>query len=302
MPKSVLSRYLDADVLARIARQRFEPYGVVQGNLAGSHRSALSGFAVEFIGHREYVWGDDPKYIDWRVYFNRGRYVVKQYAMETNLVCHFVLDTSASMRYGEGDQQKLRYASRLVVTLGYAVLEQGDKVSLSTFDDQPRGFVPPSNALAQIVRMTEHLDNSEARGKTSMGECLAQLAGRFQRREIVIIVSDFFAQLDELESAIQRLRFAQHEVVLMQVLHHDEIAFEFRGPTKFIGLEVADELITRPEDLRPHYLAAFQAFQNRLSELCQRNKAEHVVVDTSRPLADVLADYLHFRNRARRFR
>lgn len=302
MPKSVLSRYLDADTLARIARQRFEPYGVVQGNLAGSHRSALSGFAVEFVGHREYVWGDDPKYIDWRVYFNRGRYVVKQYAMETNLVCHFVLDTSASMRYGEGDEQKLRYATRLVVTLGYAILSQGDKISLSTFDDQLRGYVPPSNALAQIVRMTEHLEETEPRGKTALGECLAQLAGRFQRREIVIIVSDFFVDLAELEAALQRLRFARHELVLMQVLHHDEIHFEFRGPTKFVGLEVPEELLTRPEELRRHYLAAFNRFQEDLAELCQRNKSEHVVMDTSRPLAEVLADYLHFRRRARRFR
>lgn len=302
MPKSVLSRYLDADTLARIARQRFEPYGVVQGNLAGSHRSALSGFAVEFVGHREYVWGDDPKYIDWRVYFNRGRYVVKQYAMETNLVCHFVLDTSASMRYGEGDEQKLRYATRLVVTLGYAILSQGDKISLSTFDDQLRGYVPPSNALAQIVRMTEHLEETEPRGKTALGECLAQLAGRFHWREIVIIVSDFFVDLAELEAALQRLRFARHELVLMQVLHHDEIHFEFRGPTKFVGLEVPEELLTRPEELRRHYLAAFNRFQEDLAELCQRNKSEHVVMDTSRPLAEVLADYLHFRRRARRFR
>lgn len=302
MPKSVLSRYLDADSLARIARQRFEPYGVVQGNLAGSHRSALSGFAVEFVGHREYVWGDDPKYIDWRVYFNRGRYVVKQYAMETNLVCHFVLDTSASMRYGEGEEQKLRYATRLVVTLGYAVLAQGDKISLSTFDDQLRGYVPPSNALAQIVRMTEHLEETEPRGKTGIGECLAQLAGRFQRREIVIIVSDFFVDLAELEAALQRLRFARHELVLMQILHHDEIHFDFRGPTKFVGLEIPEELLTRPEELRRHYLGAFNRFQTDLAELCQRNKSEHIVIETSRPLAEVLADYLHFRRRARRFR
>lgn len=302
MPKSVLSRYLDADTLSRIAQRRFEPHGLVQGNLAGSHRSARSGFAVEFVGHRQYVWGDDPKYIDWRVFFNRGRYVVKQYAMETNLVCHFILDISASMRYGDGDEQKLRYASRALVTLGYAILRQGDKVSLSTFDDGIRGFIPPSNSLSQILRMTDHLEDAQATRKTDMAECLTQLAGRFQHREIVIIFSDFFTDLVGLEKAIQQILAHRHEVVLMQVLHHDEIAFDFRGPTKFVGLEDAAELITRPEDIRAAYLKAFRQFQQQLSDLCLRNRAEHLVVDTSRNLADVLADYLHFRSRIRRFR
>ena len=124
------------------------------GNLAGAHKSPLSGFAVEFAGHREYVWGDDPKHIDWRVYFKRQRYFVKQYEMETNLVCHFVLDTSASMRYGDGDEQKLRYAAKMIATLGYAVIRQSDKVSLATFDEEIGGIVPPSNAMPQIIRMT----------------------------------------------------------------------------------------------------------------------------------------------------
>ncbi len=131
------------------------------GNLAGAHKSPLSGFAVEFAGHREYVPGDDPKHIDWRVYFTRDKYFVKQYEMETNFVCHLVLDVSASMRYGEGREQKLLYAAQMATTLGYSIIRQSDKVSLATFDERVRGFVPPSNSMAQIVRMTEHLDEIE---------------------------------------------------------------------------------------------------------------------------------------------
>ena len=88
MAKSILTRYLDPVVLSRISKHRIEPRDLVIGNLAGAHRSPLAGFAVEFAGHREYVWGDDPKHIDWRVYFTRERYVIKQYEMETNFVCH----------------------------------------------------------------------------------------------------------------------------------------------------------------------------------------------------------------------
>src|SRR5262249_45376298 len=168
MPPSILSRYLDPDVLTHVASRHIEPKNLVIGNLAGAHKSPLSGFAVEFAGHREYVPGDDPKHIDWRVYFTRDKYFVKQYELETNFVCHLLLDVSASMRYGEAAEQKLLYASQMAMAFGYSIVRQSDKVSLFTFDDQIRGSVAPSNSMAQVVRMTEHLDRLEPIEKTSL--------------------------------------------------------------------------------------------------------------------------------------
>ena len=302
MAKNVLSRYLDPEVLSRIANRRIEPRGLVQGNLAGAHRSPLSGFAVEFAGHREYSPGDDPKHIDWRVYYNRERYFIKQYEMETNFVCHLVLDVSASMRYGEEERQKLNYAARMAASLAYAVVRQSDKVSLATFDDRVRGFVPPSNSMAQIVRMTEHLDQVEPVHKTQMSDCLMELAGRMKRREIVVIFSDFFTELDALEAALQRLRYSRHEVVLLQVMHHDELVFEFDGMVKFIGLEIPDELITQPDELRRAYLRALGRFNDQLADICQRNRIDRVLVDTSRDMGQVFVDYLNQRSQLNRGR
>jgi len=302
MAQTVLSRYLDPEVLNRIAGRKFEPRGLVIGNLAGSHQSPLSGFAVEFAGHREYVPGDDPKHIDWRVYFNRDRFVVKQYEMETNLVCHFILDVSASMRYGAAEQQKLRYASQMITALGYAIIRQSDKVSLATFDEQIRGIVPPSNAMDQIIRMTGLLDESEAVHKTSMADCLAELVGRMKRREIVIIFSDFFTDLDPLEAALQRMRYQHHEVVLFHVMHHDELVFEFDEMTKFVGLEIPEQLLAQPNQIRRAYLRAMNGFNKRLETVCLRNRIEWVLVDTSRDMGTVLVDYLNQRSRLNRGR
>src|SRR5690606_21745625 len=142
MAKSVLSRYLDPEVLSHVADRPIEPRGLVIGNLAGAHKSPMAGFAVEFAGHREYVPGDDPKHVDWRVYFTRDKYFVKQYELETNFVCHLILDVSESMRYGEGRQQKLLYAAQMATTLGYSIVRQTDKVSFATFDTQVRGYIP----------------------------------------------------------------------------------------------------------------------------------------------------------------
>lgn len=279
-----------------MASRHIEPRGLVLGTLAGAHKSPLSGFAVEFAGHREYVRGDDPKHIDWRLYFTRDKYFIKQYEMETNFVCHLVLDVSASMRYGDDAEQKLLYAAQMATTLGYSIVHQSDKVSLATFDEKVLGFVQPSNSLSQIVRMTNHLDEIEPVQKTRMAECLTELTGRMGRREIVMVFSDFFTDLDALEATLQRMRYNRHEVILFQVMHHDELAFEFEGQVKFVGLEVPEEYLTRPEDLRAAYLKALHAFNDRFEELCARNRVERVLVDTSHDMGSVFIDYLNQRS------
>lgn len=296
MSASVLSRYLDPEVLQRTADRPIEPAGLVLGSLAGGHKSPLAGFAVEFAGHREYVVGDDPKHIDWRLYHKRERYFIKQYEMETNFVCHLLLDVSASMRYGAGRQQKLLYAEQLAATLAYSIVRQHDKVSLATFDDQVRGYIPPGSTLTQVVKLTQHLDEVAPVEKTRMPECLVELAGRMGRREIIMIFSDFFTDLTALEPALQRLRYARHEVVLFQILHHHELTFDLDGMIKFQGLEAADEMLTQTEDIRKGYLEALQRFEDEFSAICQRNRIERVVIDTSRNPGDAILDYLNQRD------
>jgi uncharacterized protein (DUF58 family) len=303
MSQTVLHRYLDPEVLSHVADRHLEPRGLVIGNLAGAHKSPLAGFAVEFAGHREYTPGDDPKHIDWRVYFTREKLFIKQYELETNFICHLVLDVSASMRYGDGREQKLLYAGQMATMLGYSIVRQSDKVSLATFDSQVRGVVPPSNSMDQVVKMTQHLDTIEPREKTSLGECLKEVARRMGRREIVMLFSDFFGtDLKELESVLQRLRYNKHEVVLFQVLHHEEITFDFDGMVKFVGLEVPDELLAQTEDLRRGYLTALTRFNDEFQEIAQRNGCERILVDTRRPMSELFIDYLNQRSMLNRGR
>jgi len=299
MTASVLSRYLNPEVLSRVADRPVEPRGLVVGNLAGAHKSPLSGFAVEFAGHRDYIVGDDPRHIDWRLYYKRDRLSIKQYEMETNFVCHLLLDVSASMRYGDEGQQKLLYAAQAATTLGYSIVRQNDKVSLATFDERIRGYVPPGNSLAQIHRMTHHLDEIAPVEKTQMADCLTELTGRMGRREIVMIFSDFFTDLEALEAALQRMKYNRHEVVLFHVLHHHERKFEFEGMVKFLGLEEVSEYLTQTEDIRQGYLEAMGRYETALDDLCRRNAIERVIIDTSHNLGDELIDYLNQRTRVR---
>lgn len=297
---SVLSRYLNPEMLTRLAGRRVEPRGLVMGTLAGAHRSPLHGFAVEFAGHREYVPGDDVRHVDWRVYFKRGKYFVKQYEMETNFVCHLVLDFSASMRFGEGPEQKLQYAAELATALGYAIIRQNDKVSLALVDQAVREFVPPGSTMAQLVRMLERLDAMQATDTTDLPHVLTELAGRFGRRQIVLVFSDFFGDLEKMEPALQRLRYSQHEVVLLQVMHHSELVFDLDDLTRFVGLEGQEALLAQPDDIRRGYLDALARHNGRLDEICQANRIERVLIDTRRDPAEVLVDYLNQRARTTR--
>ncbi len=290
-----MSKYIRPEVLTRISRIKFEPNGLVEGTLAGAHRSPFHGFAIEFAGHRDYVPGDDVRHLDWKVYYRHKKYLIKQYEMDTNLVCHLMLDVSASMRYGDGDTQKLLYGARMAVTLANLIVEQSDRVSLTTFDEKVVSALAPSNSLSQLINMTEMLDKIEPVKKTQIGPSLMDLAARAGRRAIVVILSDFFCDLDDLNNAVQRLRYDDHEVVLMQVLHNDEIEFNMPGTIRFVGLEDDREIDARPDDTRKAYLEAMAKFNSRLEDIANANRCERLVCDTSRDMAELFADYLNQR-------
>ncbi|MFT5125054.1 MAG: hypothetical protein ACI97B_003698 [Verrucomicrobiales bacterium] len=293
---AVLSKYIQPEVLAAMAHSNFNPRQLVEGTLAGAHKSPFHGFAVEFASHREYVAGDDLRHLDWNVYYRHHKHMIKQYEMETNLVCHLMLDVSSSMRFGEEDSQKMMYAARMAVTLAYLIVNQSDRVSLTTFDEKVIHSLPPSNSNGQIVNMSEMLDKIEPTKKTKIGPSMMELAGRAGRRGIVVVLSDFFVDLEDLKDALQRLRYDKHEVVLMQVLHNDEIEFNLPGMVRFVGLEEDEQFLTRPDDVRTAYLEAMNAFNDELESICEANQCERLVCDTSRSMAEMFADYLHARS------
>jgi uncharacterized protein (DUF58 family) len=298
MTQAILSKYIRPQVLNQLSRFKLEPRQLVEGTLAGAHKSPFHGFAVEFASHREYVPGDDLRHLDWKVYFRHEKHVIKQYEMETNLNCHLLLDISASMRYGDEDQQKLLYASRLATTLAYLIVEKSDRVSLTTFDSKVRGSLPLSNNVRQIIKMTESLDAVNPTDKTNVTDVLNEFAAGIARRSIVIVVSDFFVDLDGLDKTLQRLRYDKHEVVLMQVMHHDEIYFSLEGMIRFIGLEDPDQFLTRPQDIRDGYLESLKKFTDEFKEICEANRCEHITCDTSNDLGVTLANYLQQRTMA----
>jgi uncharacterized protein (DUF58 family) len=285
-------RYLDPLTLAKVHGLELQARLVVEGYLAGMHKSPYHGFSVEFAQHREYVPGDDIKHIDWKVYGRTGRFFLKQYDEDTNLVCWLLLDVSDSMRYGSRQLTKYDYASMAAASLAYLILQQSDSVGLVTFDNQIRHFMKPSSQPSQLKEMIRVMNNGTTQAKTRMAPLLHDLAERINRRSLIFVVSDLFDDVPELLLGLKHLRHKRHEVVLWHVLDAYELTFPFQEATLFRGLEEYPPLLTDPQSLRQSYLEQFGQFVNDLERGCRNQNIDYVQLRTDTRLDVALSSYL----------
>src|SRR4051812_43808547 len=291
--------YLHPEVVARAQALGLKARTVVEGLRVGDHKSPFRGFSVEFVQHREYVPGDDIKHIDWKSYGRSERYTIKQYEQETNFTCHVLLDASRSMLYGDRDTNKLEYAKVLTAALAYLIINQRDSMGLNVFDDKWRAVFPPSSQTGHVLTILNALEGLEPRDKTSMAPLIHEIANQITRRGLVFVISDCFDDVPALMSALQHLRFNGHEVTVFHVMHPDELKFPFDGTVKFEGMEERLELLTRPLLIRPAYLRAVQKYLAELQAGCENNRCDYVLLNTARPLAQTLTEYLARRLRVR---
>jgi len=284
--------YLKPSVLSRAEALGIEARSIVEGLRVGDHKSPFRGFSVEFVQHREYVPGDDTRHIDWKSYGRSERYTIKQYEQETNFTATILLDGSKSMQYGDGATNKLEYAKLLAATLAYVVVKQRDSVALNIFDEKWRVELPASSSMANVNVILHTLEALEPKEKTSIGPLLEQIADRVRRRGLVFIVSDVFDDVEMFLKGVKHLRFQGHDVTLFHVMHPDEISFPFTGNVKFDGLEVPEEIKTRPHLIRPAYLRVVQEYFDGLRSGCDAYRVDYVRASTDVPLEQTLSKYL----------
>ncbi|MCI0684286.1 MAG: DUF58 domain-containing protein [Gemmataceae bacterium] len=288
-------RYLDPLTLAKVRGLELKARLIVEGYLSGMHKSPYHGFSVEFAQHREYVPGDDIKHIDWKVYGRTGRFYLKQYEEETNLICWILFDISESMKYGSTEVTKYDYACMAAAGLAYLVLGQSDSVGFITFDDEIRSFLKPSSQPSQLKQMINMLNEGGGREKSRMGPLFHELAERIARRSIIFVLSDMFDEVPEILTGFKHLRHRRHEVVLWHILDGAELTFPFQESTLFRGLEQYPELLTEPRSLRDGYLQQIETFIHDLKRGCRDQNIDYVQLRTDTPLNVALSSYLAHR-------
>ena len=285
-------RFLHPEAIKRIARLELRARHVVEGFLSGMHRSPYFGQSVEFRQHREYTYGDDLRNVDWKVWAKQDRYYVKQFEEDTNLRCTFLVDVSASMRYGSGAMNKYEYASTLAVSLAYLALRQQDAVGCVSFDESIRMSVPLRTKRNQLDSVIQALEVSVPREKTDLYPVLRSVAESLPRRGMVVLVSDLLVPRDGLFRGLRLLRSRGHDLLLFHVLDDHEIEFPFNGPTRFEGLELEQPLACNPRALREGYLAALKAYLEEVRRGCSLSNVDYTLLRTGQPLDAALSTFL----------
>lgn len=285
-------RYLDPEILQQIGPLELVAREVVEGLHVGMHKSPLRGFSTEFAQHRPYVPGDELRHIDWRVYARTQRYYVKLFEAETNLTANLLLDASSSMRYASGAVSKLEYAKFMAASLAYLIVKQRDAAGLGVFDGELRAYVEPRTAMSVIRRIAEALEQAHDEPRTDVAGILHEFARRMPRRGFVMLFSDLFDHIEEFLSGLDHLRFRGHNVTVFHILDPAELGFPFDGSCRFKGLENDGQVITQPKRIRAAYLAELRSFLRRIRSACERSHVDYVLVDTSRPVQEVISAYL----------
>ncbi|MBI3852415.1 MAG: DUF58 domain-containing protein [Verrucomicrobia bacterium] len=273
---------------------------VVEGFWNGIHRSPYHGFSVEFTEYRQYTPGDDPRYLDWRVFARSDRYFIKKFEDETNLRCHLLVDNSRSMSYGSRGYSKAQYAATLAATLAYFLYLQGDAVGLLTFDEQIRDYLPARHRTGHLRHLMLALEKPAGGKDTNLAAPLKRIAEIVRKRGLIVLLSDFLAPIERLEADLIALTAGGHEVILFQVLDPAELAFEFGPSAMFEDIESGRILFIDPTAARKEYLGRLETHTATLRATCQRLGIVFHRLPTDRALELTLFDFVRERMQRRR--
>jgi uncharacterized protein (DUF58 family) len=270
----------------------------VEGFLQGLHRSPFRGFSIEFAEYRQYMPGDDPQRIDWKVFARSDRYYVKKFEQETNLPCHLLLDVSASMGYGSTPVTKLQYGTYLAGALAYLLSRQRDAVGLLTFDDHVVSHLPPSTRPGHLRSLLVTLQQARAGQRSDLAKPLHDLAEALTRRGLVVVISDLIDEPDRTIAGLRHVRARGMEVVVFHVLDPAELTLPFDAPARFRDIESHDEVLTSPRAVRDDYLRRIAAFTSHYERELRSAGIDYCLLDTAKPLDWALMAYLSARRRA----
>lgn len=305
--------YLDPNAVSRLGSLELVARLVVEGFISGMHKSPYQGFSVEFVEHRQYMPGDEIRYIDWKVYAKSDRYYVKKFEEETNLKSYLLLNISGSMGEIKAEDEesskdkiaKLEYGCYLAACLAYLMLKQRDSVGLVTFNDGMMRYIPPRHGSRHLHALMSELEDVSPSGSTNISVAFNELAQRIVRRGLIIVISDFLD--DDIERVLRSLKYfrhKKHEVIVFHILDPAETEFPFDGTTIFKDMETDEQLMVEDaSELRSGFLQDMDNLNNELRNGCRANSIDYVQMNTSTmtPYYTALSLYLSKRKRRLQF-
>jgi uncharacterized protein (DUF58 family) len=277
---------------ARVCKLQFTARQVVEGVITGQHKSPHKGFSVEFSEHREYVPGDEIRHLDWRAYARSDRYYVKLYEQETNLRATLVLDTSASMGFGN----KIDYARHLAACIAYLLSTQQDLAGLVAVDESIKFEMPAGSSPAHLDRLFRAMEAIEAGSGTDLPNQLHGLSERLPRRSLVIMLSDLWVEPGDLVKALQHLRYRKHQAMMIHLLDPAELNLPYDRMLTFQDLETREKIQVDPSELREVYKKEVEQYLAQIRRACTDSDVEYHTILTNEPYEKALVRLLSRRS------
>jgi uncharacterized protein (DUF58 family) len=295
--KEGIAAFLTPEERHRLGRLTLLSRYVIEGNLAGAHRSPLKGQSSEFADHKAYGIGDDPKHIDWRVLARTDKYYVKRFQDETNLRVYLAVDRSGSMNYGSGDVTKYEYACHLAAAIGYVIVKARDSVGLYLHSEKIDMVMDARNSYLHLNNLLKQLQTHEPENGTDVAEALHQIAGKIRRRALVIVSSDLLGDQEAINVALAHLRKQHHDVIVFHVLDPAEIDLSFKQPCEFTDLETGETLSVNPRGIAKEYQKVFGEFLEKYEKTCASMKIDYRLARTDKTLDKFVQAYFQERIR-----
>lgn len=250
------------------------------GAMKGERRSIKRGTSVEFADYRNYAPGDDLRRLDWNLYARLERPYIKLLEDEEDLAVHILLDTSASMDWGEGDRNKLLFGKRLLAGLAFASLTSNDRLLLSAINDHGMEYFGPARGRGHSVAMLRYVHDLKARGRTELNPVLKDYALRAGRPGLCIVISDMFSPSGYLDG-VNALLGRGHEVVLVHLLAPEEVTPPLTGDLRLIDVETGQpQEVTVDAPLRDIYVRRVNAWRDGIRAECARRGVHYLPVVT----------------------
>lgn len=290
--------YLDPNIVFKLKSLELRAKMVVEGFMVGLHKSPYHGFSVEFSEHRPYMQGDPIKNLDWKVYAKSERYYIKQYEDETNLLANVILDVSGSMDYKySGKITKLEYASTLAASMIYLMLNQQDAAGLTLYSDKIENYLPPKTGRVYLRKLLTALANAKPENRTATADCLNTVAEKVKKRGLVIIISDFFDDIEKVLSSLKKFHYKKNEIIVFQIVDPVEKNFDFGKDAIFVDKETADELTTQPYHIQKAYGEAMNEFIQKIKSDCLNNGIDYNLIETTDTFDKALFNYFKKRRK-----
>ncbi len=298
MPKPSTSKYLTPEVLSRLKSLEIKARLVVEGFIAGLHRSPYHGFSVEFAEYRQYMPGDSIRHVDWKVYAKSDRFYIKEFEEETNLKGYLLVDCSRSMAFAAEDRiDKLTYSLQLAAALSFLMLKQRDAVGLVGFAEKINSYIPPRSAVSHLHVLLREMDKYQASAQTNIADTLHQMAERIRRRGLIILISDLLDDPTEIMAGLKHFRHNKHELIIFHVLDPRERDFSFPLEAIFKDMETGEQINTLPWQIKGDYQEVVAEVIDRFSRECRMSRIDYVPIDTAMPYDYALFAYLNKRSR-----